>query len=260
MRDGQGEISHLKPVNFLPDWVPPAARLYLSHTESGLSLRQIARDEGLHASTVLRQVRRFENRRDDFLIDCALGRLKNATPTTTVSEEETDNRSGKGEKMIAPSNPKQGDEVLLDDARLMSEAIRVLRRLCEPGAVLAVAAAMDRAVVLRDSPEGAVRLAVLDRPVAEAFALRDWITCRKPGRVTQYEITSTGRAMLRRLMAQAPGATVDGVECGRGDGTDAMPDAGERGRPALGETPVMALAGEVIELLEIVEGRCPTGR
>ncbi len=144
--------------------------------------------------------------------------------------------------MSAPSNPKQGDEVFLDDARLMSEAMRVLRRLCEPGAVLAVAAAMDRAVVLRDGPEGAVRLAVLDRPVAEAFALRDWITCRKPGRVTQYEITSTGRAMLRRLMAEAPGTTVDSVECGRGEGTDAMPESGERGRPALGETPVMALA------------------
>jgi lambda repressor-like predicted transcriptional regulator len=59
----------------LPDWVPTGARLYLSHTAKGLSLRALARSNGCHASTVLRQVRRFENRRDDPLVDDALSRL-----------------------------------------------------------------------------------------------------------------------------------------------------------------------------------------
>ena len=68
--------SNIKPIEILPDWVPPAVRLYLRHTEHGRSLRQIAREEGVHASTVLRQVRRFENRRDDPLFDGALGRLR----------------------------------------------------------------------------------------------------------------------------------------------------------------------------------------
>ena len=56
----------------LPPWVPTAVRRYLQHTQAGLSLRDVARGEGCHASTVLRQVRRFENLRDDPLVDEAL--------------------------------------------------------------------------------------------------------------------------------------------------------------------------------------------
>ena len=56
----------------LPDWVPEIAVTYLSHTTLGVSLRQIARQKGVHASTVLRQVRKCEQRRDDPLVDQAL--------------------------------------------------------------------------------------------------------------------------------------------------------------------------------------------
>ena len=49
----------------LPAWLPDAVRLYLDHTEDGVSLRALARREGRHASTVMRQVRRYEARRDD---------------------------------------------------------------------------------------------------------------------------------------------------------------------------------------------------
>jgi lambda repressor-like predicted transcriptional regulator len=59
----------------LPDWLPDAVRLYLDHTEQGLSLRQLARREGCHASTVLRKVRQYEQRRDDPLVDEALDAL-----------------------------------------------------------------------------------------------------------------------------------------------------------------------------------------
>ena len=59
----------------LPAWLPDAVRLYLDHTTEGLSFRAIARRDGMHASTVLRQVRRYEGRRDDPLLDEALQAL-----------------------------------------------------------------------------------------------------------------------------------------------------------------------------------------
>ena len=62
-------------MNMLPSWVPESAFHYLLHTETGKSIRALARDAGCHASTVLRQIRSFETRRDDLLIDQALRRL-----------------------------------------------------------------------------------------------------------------------------------------------------------------------------------------
>src|SRR5690606_2695131 len=46
----------------------------------------------------------------------------------------------------------------------------------------------------------AVRTAVLERAVAQAFCLKDWISCRKSGRISTYGITQAGRAALRRLI------------------------------------------------------------
>ncbi|MCB1387554.1 MAG: helix-turn-helix domain-containing protein [Rhodobacteraceae bacterium] len=201
--------ANLSPLDRLPDWVPSAVRLYLNHTEGGLSLREIARAEGVHASTVLRQVRRFENRRDDPLVDGALGRLK------------------------------QNEEVLTADSAaesaLHAEARRVLPRLAEPGALLAVAPDMDRAVVLREGGAGNARLAVLDRLVAEAFALQEWIACVQTGRVLRYEITAAGRTALRRLTGQDD-ATAVAAARGRDE------DEARRTRPVTVESPVTALA------------------
>ncbi len=229
--------SNLKQLERLPDWVPVAVRLYLSHTESGRSLRDIARAEGVHASTVLRQVRRFENRRDDPLVDCALDRLLQA-PVGSECFENKGNHDmvSLTTRSTTPSAHREA-ELAPDEARLNHEAARVLRRLAEPGAFLAVAADMERAVVLRDGVEGAVRLAVLDRPVAEAFALREWIICRKQGRVAQYEITAAGRAALRRILAEggvpeAGSASAHGFPLGEA----------QRPRAGLGESPVTALA------------------
>ena len=59
----------------LPDWVPMAEQHYLFHTETGFSIRAPARIANCHASTILRQVRRYEQRRDDPLIDDALRKL-----------------------------------------------------------------------------------------------------------------------------------------------------------------------------------------
>lgn len=56
----------------LPTWVPIAAAHYLAHTEHGISIRALAKDHNCHPSTILRQVRRYEGRRDDPLVDDAL--------------------------------------------------------------------------------------------------------------------------------------------------------------------------------------------
>ena len=61
--------------NPLPAWVPQAVAQYLAHTERGCSIRELARKHAFHPSTILRQVRRYEARRDDPLIDAALTAL-----------------------------------------------------------------------------------------------------------------------------------------------------------------------------------------
>ncbi|MDA8747323.1 DUF6456 domain-containing protein, partial [Litoreibacter sp.] len=96
---------------------------------------------------------------------------------------------------------------LPDEETLAREARRILRRLCETGAVLALAPDLGKAVVLRsraDAPADAapVRTAVVDRDVAQAFALKDWISCIGSGRVARYSITSSGRAALKRYLTE----------------------------------------------------------
>lgn len=84
-----------------PAALPEDARLYLRHVENGESIRSLAREAGCHASTILRRIRRFEARRDDPLVDRALSVKAKAAPA--------------------------------DDRQVL----RVLRRLAEPGAILA---------------------------------------------------------------------------------------------------------------------------
>lgn len=183
----------------LPKWVPDAARHYIVHTEAGLSIRALARASACHPSTVLRQVRRFEGRRDDPLIDAALRTLSAQVSAREILKE----RNAKTMKMECLKSETQ-QPVELTQARIDQEAKRILRRLCEQGAVLAVAREMDTAVVVRMTPEGEqVRTAVVEREIAQAMALKDWITCPDPdGRVARYFITNLGRASLRRLTAQ----------------------------------------------------------
>jgi len=190
--------ANLSAISTLPAWVPDAVRLYLHHTDNGLSLRALARREGRHASTVMRQVRRYEHRRDDPLMDEALAALSRGqrpvldTPVT---------------KDTAMSAPIRTHTLAINEATILREGRRILRRLAEPGSVLAIAPDMEKAVVLRELPDGrTARTGVLDRAVAQAFALKDWITCRKAGRVTSYELTATGRLALKRMIDSDPQA------------------------------------------------------
>ena len=93
----------------------------------------------------------------------------------------------------------------LTQARLDREALSVLRRLCEKGALMAVARDMDSAVVVREEPGGgALRTAVVAREIAQAMALREWIASTDPDqRIARYTITAAGRAALRGLTAAA---------------------------------------------------------
>lgn len=235
---------NLSPLRKLPDWLPDAVRLYLHHTEDGLSLRALARRDGCHASTVLRTVRRYEKRREDPLLDEALDALVRET------DRLTDPATEEQKPMTAPLRAKP---TAVDEMTLKREGLRILRRLGEAGATLAIAPDMEKAVVLREFPDGrCARLGVVDRVVAQAFVLQDWIQCRKAGRVSSYEISAPGKAALKRLideddqarmasgMAEAPMAFADqhriwGEKLIPGD------DGPRRVRQNLAESPVTVL-------------------
>lgn len=190
----------LSPVTRLPDWLPVALEAYLVHTECGLSLRELARQRGCHASTVLRQVRRYENRRDDPLVDEALSAL-------VAGRRAGDGPNRQEIAMTAPVSPAQLSAALdYPDTAIHAEARRILPYLSEAGTVLAIAPDMDRAAVIREGKSGPERLCVVDRGLAQIFALRDWISCDRPGRVARYRITVAGRAALRRMEAKDGGA------------------------------------------------------
>ncbi len=208
-------MSVMTGLEGMPDWVPGDARLYLVHTEAGVPLRALARCCGLHPSTVMRRVRRFEGRRDDPLVDEALDRLGRAgampadalVPSRFRPDQEPSAMSAPMQIVAAKRRP------MIDDATLQREARRILRRLCESGAVLAIAGDLDKAVVLRGGAGGGAgtRTAVVERAVAQAFALKEWIACDRPGRVSLYGITAVGRAALRRMLA-ADAIAEDGAD------------------------------------------------
>ena len=181
------------PAPDMPYGLPVSARQYLAHVSAGLSLRAIARAAGEPPSTVSRRVRRIERRRDDPLLDEALTALG---PVVARRLNTDFHNAEEPAQMTAPFRSPLGDE-----GTITREARRILRRLCETDAVLAVAQDMDKAVVLRPGPAGEqTRTAVVDRKVAQAFAVKDWISCRAAGRIARYTITAAGKAALRRLL------------------------------------------------------------
>ncbi|KEO59288.1 DUF6456 domain-containing protein [Thioclava indica] len=182
----------------LPAWLPDHARLYLRHVEQGVPIRALARAEGCAASTILRRVRRIEARRDDPLVDEALARLGQSAVQSAANEPAPPPATVPDKDELPMTAPFRPSEIPADETTLLREAKRILRRLCEPTALLIVAADMDKSVVLR----GTVRTAVLERAVAQAFALKDWIEVAHVGRVTSYRVTQAGRAALKRLLEQ----------------------------------------------------------
>jgi hypothetical protein len=220
-RDGIAVASGCPRDQMLPGWVPDGVRIYLSHTAQGRSLRDLAREQGCHASTVMRQVRRFENRRDDPLVDDALRKLDQVlrAPDPSLSQSEC-------HRMTIYAQTRVETAVSPDIA---DETLRCLRHLAREDCVLVVAPDMPKAVLLRETATGAPQqITVLDRDVAEAMALQDLITCRKQGRVLSYTISPAGRAALRSAGSE-----------GRPDHTE---EGARRMRYGAAESPVSVLA------------------
>ncbi len=228
----------------LPAWVPEAARRYLEHVEAGCSMRQIARRCRTHPSTVMRQVRRIESGRDDMLVDEALAALASRLSLPSPPPDQGENPM----QIEALPNPTRAKPVVASDSEVEAEAVRILRRLCEKGAFLVVARGLDRAAVMREIPGGTpLRIAVLDRHVAQAFALRDWIECFGRGKVARYRITEAGRAALRRRLAARAGSRDPGFQEQHRYWAERRLPAGVDGRPRrlrynLAESPVTLLA------------------
>lgn len=175
-----------QPVSPMPSWVPEDVCRYLEHTEAGWSIRHLARSANCHASTILRQVRRIEARRDDPLVDGALHSLA----TNHYADMARSQRYGEFRDTMPNGMPA-----------FEQEATRVLRGLCHSGAVLAVTDGMEKVVVVREAELDTVRKTVASRSLSEALALCDWISCASPGRLSRYHITASGRSAVRTMMA-----------------------------------------------------------
>lgn len=242
----------------LPSWVPSEAQRYIAHTEGGLSIRELARKGACAPSTVMRQVRKMEQRRDDPLIDEALDNLR---ASSSASGRNTKGAQAGNAKGLSPMNkigdsdgiaPQGGGLCDADEPKLARETQHVLRRLAEKGACLAVALDMDKAVVVRDLPDGRTsRTAVLDRDVAQVLALKGWIEPTVKGKITRYAITAAGRTALREMLAEAESrragfheapVSFEGARPAWRDAEIDEPRGGKQVRYQAAESPVMVLA------------------
>lgn len=218
-----------------PEWFPASALAYLAHTELGMSIRALSRLSHCHPSTISRQISRWERLRDDSLIDEALNLLRPDTSPEAlrISQEEP-----------ALMNAMTPDcKILPDDQTFRAEARRILRRMSEPRAVLALAADMEKGVVVRETEAGTTtRTAVVDRGVAQALAVKDWINCAHEGRIARYRITATGRAALGELLADAENHAGGFAEANTAFDMRGAGAGPSKRRVSPGETPLMTLS------------------
>lgn len=222
----------------VPRWVPRSVQNYLDHTEKGVPIRALARQQGCHASTVLRQIRRVETLRDDPLVDGMLKTLGEAAEEPARASPATIKR-----KTVAMMPACVTKDPLPDDTEFSGQAVRVLRRLCETGAVLAVAPEMEKAVIVRDGQTGPdTRTGVVDRTIAEAMALKGWIVAGTTGRITRYQISAAGRSALADLMARQENAQASGAPESYEEAKSKDRGVPRRIRYGLAESPLAALA------------------
>ena len=105
-----------------------------------------------------------------------------------------------------------GQENVPEDKTLKQEAARVLRRMCENGAVLAIAKDMDVAVVVREGVDGhTTRTAVVGQEIAQAMAVKGWIETKSTGRILRYSITPAGRETIKSLLDEKAASGEDAV-------------------------------------------------
>ncbi len=171
--------------------LPARLRHYLVHVIGGVPIRRIAAREGIAPSTVLRHVRAIEQRRDDAVFDRALSRLEEGAARSGDEGEEGGKKMGK--------HMRQGETEAMT-ARFNRTLMRLLGRLEERGAYLAVMPGAGRGAVFRNTATGEpVRLAGADDAEIHALVLRDWLTLEKRGKVHVYRLSRAGRAALARM-------------------------------------------------------------
>ncbi len=203
----------------LPDWVPEIAVTYLSHTALGVPLRQIARDKGVHASTVLRQVRKCEEKREDPLVDQALDAVA---------------------RDFLPHQPEHKD--MAKTPTTNSEAKRILRHLSESGTFLLSAKTMPKAAVFKEQKGAEPRkVATVETRIVHRFALQEWISGKQIGAVGRYQITPVGRAALRRMLAEDNGFLEQHQEFGERNVKIAEDGSIKRLRYNIAESPLSLL-------------------
>ncbi|MDF2231568.1 DUF6456 domain-containing protein [Albimonas sp. CAU 1670] len=195
------------------------AAVYLAHVACGEPLRRIAAASGRHPSTILRAVRRVEQRRDDPLFDDLLSEIESVarapgvpaplakeTALPQIHHPPADGLAAAAAPALARGRsgrdaPEPASRI--DEEAVDKEARRILRRLCEPRAFLALARGAQVACVFRKSEDALVTLARTPLEMARAFAARDWIGCVHSGSsMARYEITSAGRSWLRRTLGE----------------------------------------------------------
>jgi hypothetical protein len=152
--------------------LPSAARRYLAHIAKGKPIRELAREAGCHASTILRQVRKLETMRDDPLVDRALCVLEDTTePSGTVDAE-------------------------------LDALTTALRHLSTPGVILLYNCDLPTPALVRTAPEGeATLVGTVSVEIAAVLILWGWITLEGGTSVKRYRITSEGRLSLPDLLA-----------------------------------------------------------
>lgn len=176
----------------LPDWVPEDVIRYLQHTEHGISLRQLAKSANCHPSTVMRQIRKIEERRDDPLIDAAIEQLSGRSA----------DRGGEARSYFSATQ---------DDLGFEQDVERVLTLLSKPGATLIVGEGIEKALLIRkstgrDNVEPMETQATIELSLVQAIVLCNWIISIRSGLVRQYKITPEGRSFFLSLMARREGA------------------------------------------------------
>lgn len=216
-------------------------REYIDHVENGIPLRNIARRDGVHPSTVLRRIRKIEARREDPLLDDILSRISEQSHTNPYGKEVLMNTH----KHALPheTEPKHDKDML-----------RILRRLCEQTAFMVMSLDLPKAVVMRGQGIAQVRSAVLSRELGQKLLIKDWIERTGGGKFNRYEITNAGRAGFKRMLAkQADAQNNNGfaeapspfLEQHRewGERTVVSPDCGQpsRMRVNLRESPINSL-------------------
>lgn len=211
------DMSRLEDTGGMTALMPPAARRYVAHTAEGKPIRQLAREAGCHASTILRQVRKLETLRDDPLVDRAL----------TVIEASA-------------------DKAARSDADL-GRVTDALDKLGRSGALLVFNTDLSTPAIVRTAGDGETQLlGPVPIDVAAALVLRGWIVQCGGKAVKRYRLTSEGRLSLPDLLAMRDKGRSNSTPVALDLFAEASPDRRSRDRSASNgpgsESPLVTLS------------------